>query len=72
MNEKPAHNDEVMEDDQAGKLNEEEAARTGDVNLSVYKYYAENIGYLVILLVLTLFGIEQGLRAGANIFLRHW
>jgi hypothetical protein len=60
VNEKTKHHEEVLEDDQGGKLIEEEVALTGKVNLLVYKYYAKSIGYLVVLLVLTLYGIEQG------------
>ncbi len=51
---------------------EDEVALSGKVNLGVYKYYAKNVGYLVLVVVFCLYGLEQGFRTGANIWLKHW
>ena len=51
---------------------EDEVALSGKVNLSIYKYYAKSIGYIVILIVVSLYGLEQGFRTGANVWLKHW
>lgn len=72
VNEKPKPEEEMQEENIEGKLIEEEVAMTGKVNLSVYKYYARSIGHLVLLVVFALYGSEQGLRTGANIWLRQW
>ena len=72
VTEKPKHSEVEDDDDHGGKLIEDEKAMSGKVNLSVYKYYAESIGYVTVLVVLVLYGIEQGFRTGANIWLRNW
>ena len=72
MEEKPKAVDVEDDNDQEGRLIEDEKALAGKVNLSVYKYYAESIGYFTVMVVLALYGIEQGFRTGANIWLRNW
>ena len=72
MNEKPKVHAMHEEADDNGRLIDDEIALSGKVNLSVYKYYAKSIGYIVILIVVSLYGIEQGFRTGANVWLKHW
>ncbi len=72
VNEKPKKIEEVGEEEDGGRLIEDEVALSGRVNLSIYKYYAKSIGYIVILVVVSLYGLEQGFRTGANVWLKHW
>jgi hypothetical protein len=72
VNEKSKNLEEISEDNSGGQLVEDEVALSGKVNLGVYKYYAKNIGYLVLVVVFCLYGLEQGFRTGANIWLKHW
>jgi hypothetical protein len=72
VNEKSKNLEEISEDNSGGQLVEDEVALSGKVNLGVYKYYAKSIGYLVLVVVFCLYGLEQGFRTGANIWLKHW
>ena len=72
VNEKPKKVEEVCEEEDGGRLIEDEVALSGRVNLSIYKYYAKSIGYIVVLIVVSLYGLEQGFRTGANVWLKHW
>ena len=63
---------DIHEEEDGGNLIDEEIALSGKVSLSVYKYFAKNIGYIILLVVILLYGTEQAFRTGANVWLKHW
>lgn len=53
-------------------LIEKEKAEVGNVRLDVYKYYLENIGYLMIFVIFITQLVSQGFGVGSNAWLGAW
>lgn len=55
-----------------GKLIEKEKAETGNVKLGIYKYYIQNIGYHMIIIIFGFQLLTQAFGIGSNGWLGQW
>lgn len=54
------------------KLIEKEKAEVGNVRLDIYKYYLENVGYIMITFIFIIQLLSQGFGVGSNAWLGEW
>lgn len=54
------------------KLIEKEKAEVGNVRLDIYKYYLENVGYVMIFFIFIIQLLSQGFGVGSNAWLGEW